>query len=192
MFIQDIFVSYYDYRPFKNTLLNKACGNLSKIGAYVGRVVLPIWFKIYPCWKHSANDGDIENVVVCMTSFPRRIGVVWLVVECLKRQSVQASCIVLYISKKQFTEKTIPRRLLEYQRRGILKIRLVEDDIRSHKKYWYAVKEFPNVPIITVDDDIIYSSDTIKSLVDGSQKNSNSIISRYSNMICYEIGRAHV
>lgn len=125
------FISYYDYRPFKNTLLNKVCGNATKIGACVGQYILPLWFKAFPCWKIS--NSQKENVVVCLTSFPRRIGVVWLVIECLMRQSIHASCIVLYLSKKQFTENTIPKRLQEYQRRGILKIRLVDEDIRSHK-----------------------------------------------------------
>lgn len=185
MFIQDLFISYYDYRPFKNSLLNKVCGNATKIGACVGQYILPLWFKAFPCWKIS--NSQKENVVVCLTSFPRRIGVVWLVIECLMRQSIHASCIVLYLSKKQFTENTLPKRLQEYQRRGILKIRLVDEDIRSHKKYWYAISEYPGMSIITVDDDIIYSSDTIKDLVEGSKKNPGSVISRYSSKICYDL-----
>lgn len=45
----------------------------------------------------------------------------------------------------------------------------MDEDIRSHKKYWYAISEYPGMSIITVDDDIIYSSDTIKDLVEGSK-----------------------
>lgn len=97
MFIQDLFISYYDYRPFNNSLLNKVCGNATKIGACVGRYILPLWFKAFPCWKIFSSQE--ESIVVCLTSFPRRIGVVWLVIECLGRQSIHASCIVLYLSK---------------------------------------------------------------------------------------------
>lgn len=183
-FIQDIFVSYFDYRPFKSSFLNKVCGNATKIGAWIGQYFLPVWFRLYPCWKCSSSSQK-ANVVVCLTSFPRRIGVVWLVVECLMRQKVQASHIVLYLSKVQFTEETIPERLLEYQRRGILTIRLVDDDIRSHKKYWYALKDFPGMPIITVDDDIIYTSDLVSGLLDGAKRHPHSVIARYTSVICY-------
>ena len=56
----------------------------------------------------------------------------------------------------------------------IFEIRLVPGDIRSHKKYLYAIMEFPEDTIITVDDDVYYNSQMIEILVNTSIKYPNS------------------
>ncbi len=43
-------------------------------------------------------------------------------------------------------------------------MRFCPDDIRAHKKYFYAVKEFPEDIIITFDDDLIYRNFIIEKL----------------------------
>lgn len=75
-------------------------GNFSKIGAVIASVFLPTWFRLFPSVKSISKRQD--GLVICMTSFPARIDYVWLVVECLLRQTIQAEDIVLYLSKKQF------------------------------------------------------------------------------------------
>ena len=46
------------------------------------------------------------------------------------------------------------RNCLDQQKRG-LTIRFCED-LKAHKKYYYAFKEYPDDIVITVDDDVIY------------------------------------
>ena len=52
MYIQDLFIRYYDYRPFKNRLANKIIGNASKFGLILANIILPIWFKLFPGEKY--------------------------------------------------------------------------------------------------------------------------------------------
>lgn len=108
--------------------------------------------------------GKKGDVIVSLTSFPARIYNLWLVIESLLRQSVKPQKIVIWLSKEQFTEDTIPQSLREIESRGV-EIRLVDGDIRSHKKYYYVFQEHPNDLIMFADDDIIYPSDLIESLL---------------------------
>lgn len=184
MYIQDFFLKYYDYRPFSNIFLNKIIGNLSKISIYIGSLFLPLWFRLFPA-KLKRNKIE-KNVIVSFTSFPKRINKVWLVIECLLRQNIQPETIVLYLSQNQFNSKDkLPSKLLDYEKKNIIQIQLKPNDYRSHKKYWYAVKDFPNKTIITIDDDIIYHSKLISNLLYYHKKEPNYVIAEFTNKILW-------
>jgi len=68
----------------------------------------------------------------------------------------------------------LPKRLLKLRERG-LEIEICEGDLRSHKKYVYTLKKFPNSDFITVDDDFLYPSSLIEELVVESKKDSSFI-----------------
>ena len=80
------------------------------------------------------------------------------------------------MSKEQFSGLSdLPKNLLSLQDRG-LQIEFVDGDMRSHKKYLYAMRQFPKDNIITIDDDVIYRSDFIQSFVEMSKKFPHCII----------------
>lgn len=127
-----------------------------------------------------------QNVIVSLTSFPGRIGVVWQVIETLKRQSLRPKMILLWLSKKQFpNEEDVPSKLRSLQDE-VFMIRMVDEDIRSHKKYFYAMQEFPDKTIITFDDDIYYHPDMVKRLVQTSKKYNRCIIANVTNQLQYD------
>jgi len=124
--------------------------------------------------------------IVSFTSFPARINNVWLVVESILRQTQKPDMIILWLSKKQFSSlDVLPKSLLNLQKRG-LTIKLKDEDFRSHKKYYYFLKEYSEDYLITIDDDIFYRSDMLKTLFDYSIKYPNRVISNYSHILCYE------
>lgn len=118
-----------------------------------------------------------ENIVVSLTTFPGRISKLWMVVECMLRQSLLPNKIVLYLAKDQFPNelKDIPDNLMGYYKKKQLEIKFVDEDLRSHKKYYYAFKEYQNDVIITIDDDIFYPSNIIKDLMDLHEKFPDTI-----------------
>ena len=134
--------------------------------------MLPIYLS-----KHHENKHKEEcDVIVSFTSFPVRINNVWQVVECMLRQSYCPKKIILWLSKDQFpTDMSIPRNLRELEG-NLFEIRLVEGDIRSHKKYLYALKEFPNDYIFLIDDDIYYPTDLIEKTWKAHLENPTEII----------------
>ncbi|MDA8566784.1 hypothetical protein N9K89_04560 [Schleiferiaceae bacterium] len=126
-----------------------------------------------------------KEVIISLTSFPGRIKDVWLVVECLFRQSYKADRIILWLSSKQFQDAKIPQSLIDQKSRG-LEIRFVEDDLRSHKKYFYAIQEFSSSILITVDDDVFYHKDVINTLMSAHTLHPNDVIANRAHKIRFE------
>lgn len=132
------------------------------------------------------NVNKQRKLIVTLTSFPARINRAWLVIETMLRQSHKPDKIVLWLSKNQFKSfKHLPVKLLKLRHRG-LDIRLVEGDLRSHKKYYYALKEFPEDYLIIIDDDIFYRTDLIEDLYNYSLKYPEAIISQYGFQMEWE------
>jgi hypothetical protein len=104
------------------------------------------------------------KIIVSLTSFPARINSVWMVIESMKRQTKKPSKIILWLSRKQFpNECDIPISILNRQD-DLFEIRMVDGDIKSHKKYYYVLQDYPDAFIVTVDDDIFYPSYLIEKL----------------------------
>ena len=103
-----------------------------------------------------------EEVVVSLTSYGTRFYDCYLAVESIMQGSVKPNRIVLWVSDTLKNE-TVPILLQNQVKRG-LEIRYSRD-IRSYTKLIYALKEFPNAAVITIDDDIMYPYDTIENLV---------------------------
>lgn len=100
---------------------------------------------------------NLPQIVVSLTTFPARINKVHLVIECLLRQTYNNLRIILWLSKDQFPDETLPNNLKRLIEHG-LEIKFVEGDIRSHKKYYFAFQEFKDRLVFLVDDDIFYPS----------------------------------
>lgn len=126
------------------------------------------------------------DVIVSLTSFPKRIGEVWQVVECLKRQTLRPEKIILWLAKNQFPREDSVPLSLRSRLDSLFEIRFVEEDIRSHKKYYYAFQEYPEKLILLVDDDIYYSPRMIEELYDSYISQSGKrVICSYGSIIKY-------
>ena len=106
-------------------------------------------------------EGKVMNIIVSLTSYPQRYSTLHICLESLFNQSMKPDLIVLYIYEK---DMSLPNSVLEYEKKGLL-IKVVNDDLKSHKKYFYAMQEFSNDILITVDDDIIYPVYLVEKLV---------------------------
>lgn len=179
MVLQDKLISINEYRPFHSVFLNKIIGNSSRIIArLLVTIILPWYFRKHSgiqLYRKAQKERRVSEAVVSLTTFPARVGVVWMVIECMLRQTRVPNKIVVWLSRDQFRNiDDIPASLKAYPQ-DVVEIRMVDGDIRSHKKYWYSVREFPNSPIVLVDDDIIYDSHLIEDLENISQKYDNVI-----------------
>ena len=65
--------------------------------------------------------------------------------------------------RNQFKTEKLPDNLIKLQKEG-LEIRYCPD-LKSHKKYYYAMQEQGNNLLITYDDDIIYAPNSIEHLM---------------------------
>lgn len=104
------------------------------------------------------------KLIVSLTSYPKRINVVPLVIDSLLRQSLKPDMVILWLAEEEFPQKehSLPKRLRRYTRFG-LQIRWCEN-IKSYKKLIPALLEYPDDIIVTADDDSIYPEDWLESL----------------------------
>lgn len=153
-----------------------------RIVRHVANMVLP-W---YLAKTHECTGKREDGVIVSFTSFPARINDVWQVVECMFRQTYQPAKIVLWLSKDQFPDGMgIPVSLREREG-NIFEIRMVDGDIRSHKKYYYVAKEYPDSLIFLIDDDIYYPTDILELSMKAHEEYPEAIICNYGYHIRYK------
>lgn len=184
----NFFNKIYSISFNNNDFLNKL--RLNSLIRYITRIVankaLPIYLSNRKNYGLFVGQRE-KKIIVSLTSFPNRIPKLWLVIETLLSQSVKPDKIILYLSIVQFPKRKedLPASLLNMQKRG-LNIEFVEEDIRSHKKYYYAMREYPNDFIITVDDDIFYPTTMIQTLIYYHELYPNDVICRYAKNIVWD------
>lgn len=143
---------------------------------------LPGYFRrtasAYSTGLYTGKPRDTK-IVVSLTTYPGRIGQVWLTIETILRQNTKPDHLILWLAEDQFPERILPPELQEMQQRG-LTIRFC-DDLRSHKKYYYALSEYPGCILITLDDDAYYAENTLCALMEAHKK--------YPDAVC--ANRAH-
>lgn len=117
-----------------------------------------------------------QRVIVSLTSYPQRIDYVADVVRSLFAQLRLPDLTVLYLSEDQFPDgvKSLPPSLTACLGRDF-QIRWVGGDMRSHKKYLYAVRDFPEDLVITVDDDIVCRNTLVGDLLDAHARHPHAV-----------------
>lgn len=125
------------------------------------------------------------KIIVSFTSFPPRISGVHKVVESLYRQTVPADEIVLYLSLDEFpnTETGLPKALKNLVGKGGFRIEWVHGNLKSHKKYYYALQEYKDAVVITVDDDKIYAETMIGDLIKSHERFPDAVSARTARIM---------
>ena len=143
------------------------------------------WLEKHPVKNGLNTTPREERYTVSLTTFPARVGHVHIAIETLMRQSVKPDRIVLWLAESQFPDHQLPEKLVALQERG-LTVRFCED-LRSHKKYHFAFREYPEDHIILADDDLFYPRDTVKRLVKLHKKHPQDIVCVSAQMIAPEL-----
>lgn len=149
---------------------------------------LPAFFKQNPV-DTGINTAENRNrkLVCSLTSFPARIDEIWVCIETVFRQTVKADEIVLWLATPQFPNHLIPESLQRCVDKG-LTIRWVEEDLRSHKKYYYALQEYNNADIVLLDDDLYYPDQLLENLVSMAKRYPGSICATRVHKMTYSNG----
>ncbi|WP_405340419.1 glycosyltransferase family 2 protein [Fibrobacter sp.] len=124
--------------------------------------------------KKSSNAD--KSIIVSLTSYPARFKTLDICIKSLLNQKLSASKVVLYLSK-DIQIDSLPKSLLKLQSYG-LEIRNNCEDLKPHKKYFYAIQEFKDSIVVTADDDVIYPNDWLDSLYKSYLQHPNCISAR--------------
>lgn len=118
----------------------------------------------------NGNSGIRSEIIVSLTSYPARVRTLPLVIGSILQQTVLPDRIILWLGEEQFPlkENELPADLLSMKEKG-LEIKWC-DDLKAHKKYYYAALENPESILITIDDDMVYDPYTIEKLIEAHHR----------------------
>ena len=107
-----------------------------------------------------------KEIVVSMTSYPPRIHSAVLSLKTIYKQTKLPDKVILWLEESEFPNKMkdLPEGLKQLIIEKTLSIRWCKEDLKSHKKYFWVFKEYPDALVITVDDDVVYPPQRIEDL----------------------------
>lgn len=152
------------------------------------KIFLNFYYPIH-CYIFRTSIRTVESngLILSLTSFPGRINSTYIVIETLLRQTLHPEKIILWLANSQFkSEETLPEKLIELKKRGLI-IKFC-DDLGPHKKYYYAMKNYPSYTIITVDDDTFYPENLVENLVSLNNKYPNTVCCNLAHLITVNNG----
>lgn len=116
-----------------------------------------------------------EKITVSMTSYGTRLNLVHIALKSIMEQTMKADTIVLYLAEDDSQNKI--QQEDELIKAG-LRIERNVKDLKSHKKYFYAMQEYSESLIVTVDDDTIYDEKLLEDLYIAHLKYPEAVICR--------------
>ncbi len=180
----DFYCSIYEKLQYRD-------GEISFLMRPLRRLIRKVatWHITY-CWHNRIFNIKRErhDLIVSLTTFPSRINIVHLVVLSMLHQTFLPKKIILWLSKEQFDKKDLPDSLLSLENE-VFEIRMVDGDIRSYKKSYYVLKEYPEDNVLLIDDDLFYPTDTIEVLLQALKMHPNTVICRYGSIMKYDSGK---
>lgn len=153
---------------------NKVCSGWNHILRYIFYFGYPLYCVITKPDGGLNYESRKERVIVSLTSFPARLNLVHYCIRSLLQQKYKPDKIILWLSEEECKNIEIPDKLKELKKYG-LEIRYVPDNLGPHKKLLYALQQFRDANVITVDDDVVYESRLIEKLMNAHKEHPECV-----------------
>lgn len=126
--------------------------------------------------------NDIK-VIVSLTSHTkeRLANVPYFLFHSIFKHNYDYVKVVLTLYKDDVAN--IPPKLKELIDLDFIELIIAEENLRCHLKYFYAMKKYRNLPVITIDDDSIYPKEMIPDFLKNAKTYPNTIITRSARLI---------
>ena len=121
-----------------------------------------------------------ETVIISLTTNPKNINNAENVIDSILKQNVDNLFykIILILSKHDFkTKNNLPNKLLSLEKKTNLRIILIDNIINSQTRLIIAIKEYPNNPILIINDNIKFPCGWLEMFINDHQKYPNDAIS---------------
>lgn len=135
--------------------------------------------KIYE-YESIGKEYDGEKACISLTSWKARINTVSKTLYSLIKMC-PGFHIVLVLSKDEFPlmEKELPDNLMLFVENKLIELFWIKPNLKSFKKVLFTMDKYRDVPVISADDDCIYTCNYAQTLYNKWLKNKNKII-RYT------------
>lgn len=140
--------------------------------------------------EETKPDKRDYKFIVSLTSFGDRLrhDAPIVITDILEKQILKPDLVVLTIYKDD--ARNIPERIRIYERQGKVRIIVSDINLRPHLKYYSAMIEYPETPVITIDDDQYYAPELFSSLYLKWQKHKDCVVANRCHLIKYHNGEA--
>lgn len=159
-----------------------------KIECFFLRNSISLWTKIRLCGRlqfgiYTKNKRK-EKIIISLTSYPARFKTIVPTLKSLLNQTMKPDRIIVWLScaRQDLTED-----MLALEQYGI-EYRCDVEDLKSHKKYYWAFQEFHSDLVITVDDDVVYPVTLVSSLLKAHVRYPNCVCARRVHKMIYKNG----
>lgn len=135
----------------------------------------------YPSFGKKYNG---EKAIISLTSWKARINTVSKTLFSLLKQCPDFH-IVLVLSEEEFPKmcEELPENLMLFVENEMIELLWVYRNYKSFKKVLFTMDKYRDVPVISADDDCIYTCNYAQELYDRSLQINEKIIS-YSKNAC--------
>jgi len=157
--------------------------SLYKTNKFKYPVISKMLIDTFPEYKKQASERQ-RKIIVSLTSYKQRFGKLPLVLQSIFKNTMKPSKIVLTINKDD--QKYLTQKLKTLIDEKKIELIVTDHDLKSHLKYFEVMKKYRDYAIITIDDDIIYTRDLIKSLFYSYINNPNCVHARRVHKIMTE------
>lgn len=115
------------------------------------------------------------RVILSVASHGSRVHGLGACLSWLRHQSVKPQRIIAVLPENEWGQRRLPAPLRRLQSAG-LEIVFQDDNHKSYKKFTAAFEQFPDWPVLVVDDDAWYASWTIEVLWSAHLLNPRALI----------------
>ena len=132
--------------------------------------------------KNKMKTYNKEKAIISLTSWKARINMVHKVIANLIGKC-PGFHIVLCLSEEEFPNKEndLPQNLLRFVNSNLIELLWVQKNYKSFKKVLFTMEKYPDVPVISADDDCLYTFNYAEKLYQEWKKDKNYIISMSSS-----------
>lgn len=127
-----------------------------------------------------------DRLIASLTSYPARMATIHLTIESIFCQTLKPDEVVLWLCREEFPENYAFPKALDYCFAKGLHVEWVDDNVKPHKKYLFALRKYPDANIITFDDDSVYPSTRIAELYASHLKFPKAVIAARVHRIVFD------
>lgn len=137
--------------------------------------------KIYE-YESMGKEYSGEKACISLTSWKARINTVSKTLYSLVKMC-PGFHIVLVLSKDEFPlmEKELPDNLMLFVENKLIELFWIRPNLKSFKKVLFTMDKYRDVPVISADDDCIYTCNYAQMLYDEWKNNKKCIITNNGN-----------
>lgn len=121
-----------------------------------------------------------ENGIISLTSHKSRINTCSKTIFSLL-EKCPSFHIVLVLSEEEFPEKEkeLPETIIAFIQNNLIEILWVYKNVKSFKKWIFTAKKYKDIPIISADDDCIYTCNYAQNLLNKLNEKREPCFIRY-------------